>query len=173
MTTPQLLIGVGMKRALEPPAQPSRPQSYREREQEAADQRLLTLHLLLQTLAGSRLTIERGDDSSIEGTLVSADDEMNLELSDAILRPPPSSTIGDAPQWTQRQDSIRVAGAEILYVHLPDDADAPELLRSRLRAIDQGRTQFRKRVTKQPKPKPVERFAPLVSEHVTEAHEEV
>ena len=58
-------------------------------------------------------------------------------------------------------------------MHLPDDADAPELLRSRLRAIDQGRTQFRKRVTKQPKPKPVERFAPLVSEHVTEAHEEV
>ena len=66
-----------------------------------------------------------------------------------------------------------MAGDKILYVHLPAEADAPELLRARLRALDQGRQQFRKRVTKQPKPKPAERFTPIVSEQVVEAHEDV
>ena len=74
---------------------------------------------------------------------------------------------------SKQHDSLRIAGADILYVHLPADADAPELLRSRLRALDQGRKQFRKRVVKQPKPKPVERFTPLVSDRVVEAHPDV
>ena len=56
-------------------------------------------------------------------------------------------------------------------MHLPADADAPELMRARMRALDQGRRQFRTRVRKQPKPKPVERFTPLVSDRVVEAHE--
>ena len=69
--------------------------------------------------------------------------------------------------------TLHVAGTDILYVHLPSEADATELLRSRLRALDQGRTQFRRRVRKQPKPKPVERFMPIVSDRVVDAHEEV
>lgn len=58
-----------------------------------------------------------------------------------------------------------------MYVQLPGDADAPELMRARLRAIDQGRMQFRERIKKKVQPKPVERLAPLVSQHVTEADE--
>ena len=68
---------------------------------------------------------------------------------------------------------MRLAGSDIMYVHLPEEADTPELLRARLRAIEQGRKQFRKRVPKQPKPKPVERFTPLTSDRVVEAHDEV
>ena len=66
-----------------------------------------------------------------------------------------------------------MTGADILYVHLPANANAPELLRARLRALDQGRLQFRQRVKKQPKPKPIERLEPIVSDRVVEAHEDV
>ena len=68
---------------------------------------------------------------------------------------------------------LRVASSEILYVHVPAEADAPELMRARLRALNQGRRQFRQRVRKEPKPKPIERFAPIVSDRVIEAHEDV
>ena len=70
---------------------------------------------------------------------------------------------------TEQHDTLRIAGAAIMYVQLPGGADAPELMRSRLRAIDQGRTQFRQRVRKAVPPKPTERLAPLVSSNVTEA----
>ena len=53
--------------------------SRREREQ-AEDARLLTLHLVLQTLTGTRLTVDRCDDTNIVGTLVSADDEMKCAV---------------------------------------------------------------------------------------------
>lgn len=62
-----------------------------------------------------------------------------------------------------------MAGTEILYVHLPAEANAPELMRGRLRALDQGRRSYSKRVAKQPKPKPVERFTPIVSDRVIDA----
>ena len=53
----------------------------RRARREADDARLLTLHLLLQTLKGSRLTVERHDGSSVEGTLANADDNMKCALN--------------------------------------------------------------------------------------------
>ena len=103
----------------------------------------------------------------------------SLELVDATVRlssdsgSSADSSAADQARWTQSHASLRVAGAEILYVHLPAEKDAPELMRARLRALDQGRQQFRKRVRKQPKPKPVERFTPLTSDRVVEAHDDV
>jgi hypothetical protein len=159
-----------------------------------ADARLLTLHLVLQTLVGTRLAIDRCDDATVDGTLLSADDEMkcaaraerspparaaaptvraldlpSLELADATVRPPSperSARVG------ARHATMRIASTDILYVHLPGASDASELLRARLRALDQGR-QFRKRVLKQPKPKPVERFTPIEVDRVVEAHDEI
>ena len=67
-----------------------------------------------------------------------------------------------------RHPSLRVYGHSIRSVHLPGDVDAPELMLSRLRAIDRGRNTFRKRIKKKPQPRP-ERLPPLVSGKVTEA----
>ena len=68
----------------------------------------------------------------------------------------------------------RAPGACDERPHLPlvlgEDVD---WARARIRALDQGRQQFRKRVRKQPKPKPVERFTPLTSDRVVEAHDDV
>ena len=91
----------------------------------------------------------------------------SLDLSDVTMR----SAIDDHPKL-RHLDALHVASADAIYVHLPADANAPELMRARLRAIDQG-SRFRKRVMKQPKAKPVERFTPIVSDRVVEAHEEV
>ena len=44
--------------------------------QEEEDAALLTLHLVLQTLSGTQLTIELRDGANIEGTLTSADNHM-------------------------------------------------------------------------------------------------
>lgn len=70
---------------------------------------------------------------------------------------------------SQHHDRLSVAGTDIMYVELPADADTPELMRSRLRAIDQGRNQFRQRVKKKVPVKPIEKLAPLVSGNITEA----
>lgn len=64
--------------------------------------------------------------------------------------------------------TLRLSNAAIRCVHLPAEFDAPELMISRLRAIDRGRHRFRKRVQLQPKARP-ERHAPIVSANVTEA----
>lgn len=94
----------------------------------------------------------------------------SLELCDATRQQTADATRDDrAP----RHERLRVAGEDILYVHLPAEADTPELLRARMRAIDQGRRQFSKRVRKEPKPKPVERHAPIVSDKVVDAYEDV
>ena len=63
------------------------PPAARPRPSDAADQRLLTLHLLLQTLHGKRLTVERLDGSAIEGTLASADEEMKCATRRLFFRP--------------------------------------------------------------------------------------
>ena len=89
---------------------------------------------------------------------------------------PQSTPLPQASSWPSQQSqqhaSLRLAGADVQYVHLPEDADAPELLQSRLRAIDQGRTQFRQRVRKAVVPLPAERHTPLISGHVTETRAE-
>ena len=54
---------------------PSRRQAKQE-QQEQEDARLLTLHLALQALSGSHLTVERRDGDVIEGTLRLADEHM-------------------------------------------------------------------------------------------------
>ena len=61
----------------------------------------------------------------------------------------------------------------VLMAGVPYNADTPELLRARLRALDQGRMQFRKRLRKQPKPKPIERFQPIEVDRVVEAHDDI
>ena len=100
-------------------------------------------------------------------------------LEDATLQPPAASGGGDGGHVTEGRPAalhnatLRVAGSEILYVHLPAAADTPELLRARLRALDQGRMQFRKRLRKQPKPKPIERFQPIEVDRVVEAHDDI
>ena len=92
----------------------------------------------------------------------------DLELSDATRQA--ADAMRDAR--TSHHDLLRIAGEDILYVHLPAEADAPELMRARLRALDQGRKQFSKRVRKEPKPKPIERFQPIVSDKVVDAYED-
>ena len=61
------MLGADRKRPLAP---------WQVEEQAAADSKMLTLHLLLQALTGTRVAVERLDDAMIDGTLKSADDEM-------------------------------------------------------------------------------------------------
>ena len=88
----------------------------------------------------------------------------SLVLSEAELRHQ------GANGSTAQHANLHVRSANISNVHLPADADAPELMISRLRAIDRGRNEFRKRVKREPKPLPApERRAPIVSANLTEA----
>ena len=77
------------------------------------------------------------------------------------------------PRTPPSHASLRIASADVLYVHLPAELDTIEMMKARLRALDQGRRQFRKRVVKKPKPKPIERFTPIVSDRVVDAFESV
>lgn len=133
------------------------------------DDALLTLNTLLQALIGSTLTVELRDDSVVSGKLEAADSHMNITLSagaDGAVDDAGGGASAVAASSTGGA-SVRIDGATIRCVHLPGGIDAPELMRGRLRSIDQGRKQFRKRVRKQPKPKPAERHEPLVSANVT------
>ena len=56
------------------------PRSKREREEEQ-DQRLITLHLLLQALSGQTITVELCSGNLIAGVLHQVDDEMNIQMS--------------------------------------------------------------------------------------------
>ena len=88
----------------------------------------------------------------------------SVELSEATIQMP------QRVPTMQRHSNLQLSGKCIMYVRLPGDTDAPELMRSRMRAIDKGRTQFTQRVRKTVQPKP-QGLAPLVSERVTEADE--
>ena len=81
---------------------------------------------------------------------------------------------GDGTQARHQvgQQIVSIRGEDFMFVHLPESADPAELLKSRIRAIDHGRTQFTRRVRKKPQPKPVEKLAPIVSERITEAHDD-
>ena len=102
----------------------------------------------------------------VSGRLDSADQKMNLSLSNVqrVATLLPTTAAGRASEHLERLD---VGGSNVRCVHLPGNIDAPELMRGRLRSIDQGRKQFRKRVRKQPAPQPSKRHAPIVSANVT------
>ena len=86
----------------------------------------------------------------------------SLELPNAVTRRSPAH----APQY---HTTLQIRGAEIRYVHLPGAVDAPELMKARLRAIDQGRQMFSRRVRKAPRERPPpEQLAPIVSSQLTE-----
>lgn len=140
------------------------PRSKREREEEQ-DQRLITLHLLLQALSGQTITVELCSGNLIAGILHQVDDEMNIQMSVATSSTHDRSTSSNSDDW------VHISGSDVFFVHMPQGTDSFELLQARMRAIDQGRTQFRRRVKKKVVPKPTERLAPLVSERITEAHD--
>lgn len=153
-----------MDRRGAPPTRPPLSHTKRRRE-DAEDPRLLTLHLLLQAMIGRTVTIEQHDGDEIQGVILSADDQMNVELADAVR-------VGQGPTGGGGS-SVRIRGADILFVHMPQETDATELLKARMRAIDHGKTFFRKRVKKKVVPQPAEPLAPIVSESVTEVHEDL
>lgn len=73
------------------------------------------------------------------------------------------------PDRVTKHSTLRVTKAMTHLVHLPADADTPELMISRLRAIDRGRHHFSKRVKKEPEKLRPEELTPIVSGNITEA----
>mmetsp|Transcript_35475 Transcript_35475/g.93106 ORF Transcript_35475/g.93106 Transcript_35475/m.93106 type:complete len:186 (-) Transcript_35475:366-923(-) len=141
-----------------------RPRNRRELQEAMEDAALLTLNSLLHTMAGTMLTIDRCDDTVLHGCLVRADNFMNLELANVkeLRSYDPGSVVA-------RHDRLSVKASIIRSIHLPQEMDTPELMISRLRAIDRGRNHFNRRVKmKAPKARQ-ERLAPIVSANVTEA----
>ena len=62
---------------------------YRERMQDEADAKLLTLHLLLETLKGCKVTVEKQTDhSAVEGTIESVDVDMKCGVNRARHKSP-------------------------------------------------------------------------------------
>lgn len=92
---------------------------------------------------------------------------LSVLVRSLLLTDAEESMPGAADQVT-RHATLRISNSSIRCVHLPAETDAPELMISRLRAIDRGRHRFRKRVKLQPKARP-ERHTPIVSAIVTEA----
>lgn len=69
-----------------------------------------SLCVLLQALVSSRVTIETRSGLVVSGVLASVDSRMNLTLSDAST---PSASFA----------SLYIAGAQIVFAHLPEDTD--------------------------------------------------
>ena len=155
---PTLPLGPGADAA------PPRPGlSRRERREADEDAACLTLNTLLQAVIGSTLSVELCDGAVVSGRLEAADQKMNLTLRDAQRAP----TLLPSTVASEDLGRLDVEGSKVRCVHLPGNIDAPELMRGRLRSIDQGRKQFRKRVRKQPAPQPSKRHEPIVSANVT------
>lgn len=129
---------------------------------------MLTLATLLQVLVGSTLTVDLHDDTTICGTLVSVDAVMKCarqpaDSSDRARAERMPATCGSLnlsgveicvpAQEPRKEATLQILGTAIHCVHLPGALDAPEMMRGRLRAIDQGRRSFRRRFKKAPPPR--------------------
>lgn len=78
-------------------------------------QRRPTLGLYIQALEGSKIMVELRRDTLVKGTLASADEHMNLHLTDA------SVTVVDGTRRTMA--SIHLRGSAICYIHVPGNLE--------------------------------------------------
>ena len=90
----------------------------------------LTLAVFVQALEGSRVVVELRRDAIVRGTLLSADDNLNLQLSEASVQP---------LQGPKREGLayLHVRGRHVRFIHLPaslDPAAAIEQHRKRVAA---------------------------------------
>ena len=123
----------------------------------------------MEMLIGQRVLVDHVDDSQIEGCLSSVDTAGNITVSDAVLR----QTQHGASESTPR-GMVHLDNSEIMYMHVPPEVNALQVVRARLQTMAQGRKQFHKHLKKKRSTaKPLERLEPLVSGRVTEAQPEL
>ena len=105
-----------------------------------------TLAVFVQALEGSRVVVELRHDAIARGTLLSADDQLNLQLADASLQP---------LQGPRREglEYLHVRGRQVRFIHLPaslDPAAAVEQHRKRVAAAVRAHAAQQAQAAQQP-----------------------
>lgn len=99
-----------------------------------------TLALLVSALVGGRVRLELRNETSVIGTLESADEHMNMRLADAtVLR----LELQDGPPV--RAGHVSVRGRQVRYVHLPGDMDVAAELDAQDERRRAARSAYRRR----------------------------
>lgn len=124
------------------------------------DRGLLTLNTILRSLGRVALTIELRNDTLLTGQLEESDAYMNISLSDARGR----HANGDLTE----EQAIHIKGTSIRCIHLPNDVNCEGLMRSRIKAADQGARAFSQRKAKPASGRPTS-LEPIVGTVVGEA----
>jgi small nuclear ribonucleoprotein (snRNP)-like protein len=89
-----------------------------------------TLAVFVQSLEGSRVVVELRRDTVVRGTLVAADEGLNLQLADATVRP-----LGGAPRAAS---VLHVRGRSVRYIHLPANLDPAAAVEAHRRKVAQA-----------------------------------
>lgn len=91
-----------------------------------------SLACVVQALEGGRVVVELRGDTVLRGTLLAADDALNLQLSGCTVQPL------DGP--ARAAPYLYVRGRQVRYVHLPGALDPGSAVRDRRRAAAAART---------------------------------
>ena len=134
-----------------------------ERARSRGDSSLLSLNTVLCSVGHVHLQLLMRDESVVRGVLEDADAYMHLCLSSVEIEQPLSR--GGRPR---RCELLQVKGNAIRAVHLPESVRGAAVMHSRLKAVDDGRRAFTKRVPKAVPQRPHGQ-APLMSTLVSEA----
>eukprot|EP00887_Chlorella_sp_A99_P002185 scaffold21.g2185.t1 len=87
----------------------------------------LVLAVFIQALEGQRLVVELRRDTIVRGTLLAADDQLNLQLGAATVQP---------LQGPARQaEFLYVRGRSVRYVHLPPNLDPGSAIAAHRRRV--------------------------------------
>ena len=92
-----------------------------------------TLVCLLKSLEGKHTTIELRNENSVMGTIDHVDRMMNTTLTDATF----TTITGNVSKC----DHFYVQGKNIRYVHIPDEVNIMQAIKSQIRMFQKKRTQ--------------------------------
>jgi U6 snRNA-associated Sm-like protein LSm2 len=95
-----------------------------------------SLATFIQALEGMKLVVELRKDTVVRGTLLAADDDMNLQLADATVQPLQGTA--------RRAEYVYLRGSSVRFVHLPGSLEPSAAVEaSRRRATEARRAAAR------------------------------
>jgi len=103
--------------------------------------------MIIECYSGKQVDIELKSDQSVSGTIVEADEKMNIVLS-AVKRIHPTSSTSSV----ELMDSLTVCGSSIRYVHIPRYVGVKTVVSDYIKNVS--------RLQKSNQPRPIKNRAP-------------
>lgn len=89
-----------------------------------------TLAVFIRALEGSKVVVELRRDTVVRGTLLSADDGLNMQLTDATVRP-----LGGP---AREASLLHVRGHSVRYIHLPGNLEPAAAVEAHRKRVAQA-----------------------------------